>query len=435
MRVSAATIDYKYLRPKKADVLRSWDEAPFEKVTDVEVWTGKNATILPLKRFAGDDLLFGRAGVMDEDGKYVDQSGVFRRVWNTYPAENVQYRDEQAIYCGYLVKQWGHFLVEAAARLWYAVENSEGNEKLIFVTDLDAPCSIGGNYREFLELLGVYDRVEIINKPTKFQNVIVPQAGYIWRKQYSEQFKMIFTRISQNVVVPENWHGAEKVFLSRGHLKNIWKREYGHDMLDSFFLKNGYKVIYPEEISLSEMILLLNHCKECASVSGTLPHNMLFCPDYSKITIVERNVLNNEIQSDINRMKCLDVTYVDANIPIYPVMVGYGPFILGYTEQMRQYTEDRCYHAPDVKYSQKRYLRKGFAAYMKEYNRVYHYQWYMADWMVQYSDYLVEGYRAGEKYYADYLSGRKPFLLVHYFMPHYWMAFAKRIIKRMIGRN
>ena len=113
------SIDYQYLRPKKAEALKAWYDEPLAIMENPAVWRGKNATILPLRRQAEDNLLFGRGGVVDENGEYVPLSGIEGRVQFAYPAEKKEYRDETVVYCGYLVNHWGHFLIEGVTRLWF----------------------------------------------------------------------------------------------------------------------------------------------------------------------------------------------------------------------------------------------------------------------------------------------------------------------------
>lgn len=74
---------------------------------------------------------------------------------------------------------------------------------------------------------------------------------------------------------------------------------------------------------------------------------MLFGRDNQQLIIIERNILNNEIQANVNIMKQLYVTYIDANIAIYPVNLGYGPFILSYCGLLEKYTIDNNYVAPE----------------------------------------------------------------------------------------
>ena len=81
------SIDYQYLRPKKAEALKAWYDEPLAVTENPAVWRGKNATILPLRRQAEDNLLFGRGGVVDENGEYVPLSGIEGRVQFAYPGK------------------------------------------------------------------------------------------------------------------------------------------------------------------------------------------------------------------------------------------------------------------------------------------------------------------------------------------------------------
>ena len=72
------------------------------------------------------------------------------------------------VYCGYLVNHWGHFLVEAVNRLWYALKNDQTVDKYVFFLDEGQEREIKGNYKEFFQLLKIWDKVELINTPTKY---------------------------------------------------------------------------------------------------------------------------------------------------------------------------------------------------------------------------------------------------------------------------
>ena len=117
-------LDCSYLRPRKGVKLQKMYQAPFEEKRELQVWQGNNATILPLRKTVGEGLLFGRGGVVDQNGAYVELSGIPDRIGRPYPFENPEYRDEAVVYCGYLINHWGHFLVEAVTRLWYFLEES-----------------------------------------------------------------------------------------------------------------------------------------------------------------------------------------------------------------------------------------------------------------------------------------------------------------------
>lgn len=423
------SICYDYLRPKKAGFLKEWFDAPFVERTDLGIWQGSNATILPLRKFVGDNLLFGRGGVVDYNGAYVESSCINQRLNYSYEYADFAFKDEKVVYCGYLINHWGHFLVEAVARLWYFLQNDHTIDKYVFFIEENADRQIKGNYKEFLQLLGIWDKLEIINVPTRYREVIVPELGYKWRTYFSQEYLNIFNVVVNNVKTDLNDKFPEKIFLSRSALAKASNNEFGLESIDNFYERNGYKILFPEKISLSEMILYIRNAKVCASFSGSLPHNMLFANNGQKLVIIERLVLNNEIQVDVNNMRELDVTYVDANIPIYTVNMS-GPFIIAFNDLMKKYAKDNGMKLPSDIFLSQRYLDKCFKKYMKSYKKEYRYQWYMLDWYAEYADYLLEAYQAGYQQFGEYLSGIKPFLLRHYFELHYIKQLIKRIIKK-----
>lgn len=421
------SIDYRYLRPKKAEALKAWYDAPVEVRENPEIWQGSNATILPLRR--DDQLLFGRGGVVDSDGNYVDLSAIPGRVQYAYPFENAEYRDETVVYCGYLVNHWGHFLIEGVTRLWYFLENDRRVDKYVFFLDEHEEREIKGNYREFLELLKIWDRLEIINRPTTYREVIVPELGIHMRAAYTPKLVKVFDAAADSVVPDPGWETPEKIYFSRSQFQKGLPFESGYDTLDNFFAKNGYTILYPEKVPLSRMIHYIRNSKVVASLSGSLPHNMLFANQGQRVEIVERLVISDDNQTDVNRMRQLQVTYIDASIPIYPVDFV-GPLIMGYTDCLKRFAEDKGYAPPDGQYLTEKHDRRCFVKYMKAYVDLYNCNWFMADWYAPFAESLYEGFRAGQAHFGAYLNRKKPYRWYHYFEFHYWKQFVKRLLNK-----
>ena len=421
------SIDYRYLRPKKAEALKAWYDAPVEVRENPEIWQGSNATILPLRR--DDQLLFGRGGVVDSDGNYVDLSAIPGRVQYAYPFENAEYRDETVVYCGYLVNHWGHFLIEGVTRLWYFLENDRRVDKYVLFLDEHEEREIKGNYREFLELLKIWDRLEIINRPTTYREVIVPELGIHMRTAYTPKLVKVFDAAADSVVPDPGWETPEKIYFSRSQFQKGLPFESGYDTLDNFFAKNGYTILYPEKVPLSRMIHYIRNSKVVASLSGSLPHNMLFANQGQRVEIVERLVISDDNQTDVNRMRQLQVTYIDASIPIYPVDFV-GPLIMGYTDCLKRFAEDKGYAPPDGQYLTEKHDRRCFVKYMKAYVDLYNCNWFMADWYAPFAESLYEGFRAGQAHFGAYLNRKKPYRWYHYFEFHYWKQFVKRLLNK-----
>lgn len=421
-------IDYRYLRPKKADALRKWHETSFPKRTSLTVWRGQDASILPLRKVAGDSVLFGRGGVVDSYGNYVSLSGIEHRIWGGYAFTCPQYRDEKVVFCGYLINHWGHFLVEAVARLWYALENDQSVDKFVFFLEEDSDREIAGNFQAFLKLLNIWEKIEFVRTPTTYREVIVPELAFLIREYFSPQFIAVFDAVANNIEVNPNWKQHQRIYFSRSQLaQNRWF-EFGFEALDDFFRRNGYTILYPEKIPLSEFIYYIRNAEIVATVSGSLPHNMLFARNGQTLQIIERGVINNDYQVHVNTMRHLQTVYIDANIPVYSVSMA-GPFVMGYNDNMERFAADHGYSPPAAKYTTKSYLRGCFAKYMRTYDDMYQYQWFMDGDHIAFADYIYEAYQAGFLYFGDYLSRKRPFFWHHYFELHYWKQFIKRLLK------
>ena len=409
--------DFGYLRPKKAKSLKEWYDKPFKLRKDLEVFHLFNATILPCKKLPDDNLLFGRGGVIDENGKYFDISSIERRVQGLYEFSEYDQKDEKVVYCGYMVNQWGHFLVEGVCRLWYYLRNDTTIDKYVFFIDDGEYREIGGNYKEFLQLLGVWDKVEIINKPTRYKEVIVPELSRKRTEYYSQEYKDTFETVAKNVIVNPSWQTKDKIFLTRSNLSKAKEYEFGMEMLDSFFANNGYAIIAPEKLSLSELVFYLRNAKICSSIVGSGAHNVLFAQDELKVILVEKQALNDDDQVDINRIKQFDAVNIDG-ISLYPVNFS-GPCLYVYEGLLKKYAEDNGMIAPDEKFYNGKYIKKCFQCYISRYLKDYGYHWYMMDWYCKYADYVYEEYSYGATYFDVYLSRKKPVFFHQFFQWHY----------------
>lgn len=423
-------IDDRYLRPLKAQWLRRMYNTPFQYRENLQIWRGNNATVLPLRESApGDPVLFGRGGVTDENGVYVPLSGIETRVMGDYPVERKEFRDEKVVYCGYLINHWGHFLVEAATRLWYVLEAEQDVDKYVFFLEEGAQREIKGNFRRFFELLKIWDKLEIISVPTTYREVIVPEIAFRCMQWYSPKFLRIFDTIAQNITVEPNWEQPEKVFFTRSQFAKGNHFDFGMDCLDNYFSRNGYQVLAPETVTLDQMIYFIRGAKEVATISGSCHHNMLFAQDGQKLTIVERLVINTDYQVSINQMRQLDVTYIDANYHLYTVDTV-GPLMLGYNHLLEQFTRDRNLLPPDPYYASEKFRIRCFKQYMDSYRDNYRYRWHMECWYPEIADSLYEAYQDCYPCFKEYLDGNRPIFPEQYFQLHY----IKQFIKLLLGR-
>ena len=422
-------IDYRYLRPKKAAWLERMFRTPLSCRDDLKVWQGQDAVIFPRRSGRSTEYANGQGGVLDKGGAFVELSANPGRIGGSYPLQTPETQDETVVFCGYIYQHWGHFLVESTARLWYFLKNDSSVDKYIFFLDENMPRTIGGNFREFLELLGIWDKTEFIHKPVRYRKVIIPEPAYLCMQYWSEAYISVFDTVAQNVIPDSSWEKPDRIFFTRSHFAKDSGYEFGMDSLDHFFHKNGFSVLAPEKMSLSQMIFTIRNAETVATISGTLPHNMLFGNSGQKLLILERLVINVDHQVCVDQMRSLNAVRIDANFPIYTIDT-HGPYMVGCNHILNRFAEDSCLLPPDAGYASEDYRAKCFKQYMRSYQDNYRYRWHKESWYPEIADSLWEAYEDSYSYFKDFLDGNRPFLREHYFQLHYWKQFIKRIIKR-----
>lgn len=368
--IMPSTINYEYLRPNKAELVHQLHQKEFILKNDLTIEKLDNATILPLRKDNTAKAFWGNGGVVDSSGHYVSLSKTSGLIDCGYKYEEYDYIDEKVVYCGYFRQHWGEFIAYCLPRLWYVLRNDITIERYIFFTNENTDFSLSGNFKILIERLGIIEEVQIISKPTKYKSVIVPELSYdTSSKYYSKDYLGLFELINKNSHsnLTEKY---EKIYLTRSSLKKASSMESGNDMLDDFFSKNGFTILSPEKISLDDLIYYLDNASTIACISGTLPHNVLFSTNQGKdknVIIIERNAMFNFFQPETDIMTNAKVTFIDANISLYPVELSYGPFIYAANKYLKKFAEDNNYIMPNVKFQTEKYKKQLFKEYICRY--------------------------------------------------------------------
>lgn len=246
-------------------------------------------------------------GVCDENFNFItghqilnvrirDNHGDDRHIWGSYevPAEDIVYIDETVLYGGSLIEHPGHLITESFAdRLWWLVQNADSNIK-IAVEILWGKATFIAEYNsfvmEFFDALGISrDRIIIIEKPTQFKKIIVPDQSsiplnycfpYEFTSEYIKPFQYITNRLT-----PGKY---KKIYLTKSNTQQ--KNIIGEDYFIDFFEKKGYKIIHPEDHTIKEKAELMYGADEVATVDGTNSLFTVFCKPTVKLTILTRRL-------------------------------------------------------------------------------------------------------------------------------------------------
>lgn len=307
----------------------------------------KNGIVLP-RFFAENAPIWGLGGVCDSENLFVELSaydGGWAKYGGKYEWQQEEYIDEEAMYFGLFLKHWGHFLVDLLGRAWYLPKISD-DTKVVYLGEED-PVE---NYLEFFEVLGIKkEQLLHISKPTRFKKVIVPEVACrpcIW---YTEEFRSTFDYMVEMVekekYVPDNASNLDKVYFARLSLGKATQTEFGESFIVDWMRANDYTIISPEKLTLRDQIYIWNHAKEIACLNGSIPINIIFSKnkDLNLIVMNKTSLIHKNLDLFLLIREC-KVTFLDVyREPIkgYPKSIGAGPFLLGISEDIKEYTEKK----------------------------------------------------------------------------------------------
>lgn len=287
----------------------------------------QEGTILPARYFS---VVFdwGIGGVLDENGEFVEESGmeVMHRFGGKYEydEQECEYLDETVIYLGPMMTHWGHFLAECSVRFWYLLENQE-DYRVAFCGFWYGEGELSLKLTDIFGLLGVgKERLLDIRRPVKFKRILIPSpaleyascelaAGNLedflvnWgehnrRWSYTAGFRKTFQSITRKAE-KEQYKTAEKIYYTRTGMR--FRNEIGEDLIKKIFSKNGYMIVSPERESVEMQIALMHSCKRFVSLEGTLAHNIVFAGEDLKQTILWKKKVENALQPHLNQ--CMGV--------------------------------------------------------------------------------------------------------------------------------
>lgn len=411
-------LDYVY--PSKAKAIAEARDK-FHKVDSAIVETYDNATILPAVKFDDYDVSHGRGGVMDENGKYVELSKQKARVQGYYnPSKyGIEESNETVVYCGFFNKVWGHFITEVVSRLWYALKNDKSVDAYVFIDSLDGNKQFSGNYFEFLKLLGISDKVRIINKPTKFKKVIVPEEGLVYNDHYTQEFIDLYQFINKKGLELYSGEKYDKVFFSKRKLPISAESNLNEKFLDNYFKKNGYSIFYPEQLSLIDTIGILQNAKFFAGIASSLLHNQLFGTSSQTTICIEKQAFYNPYQVMVAKITDSKTVFIDACRSIFTVSTA-GPFIFDYTKFLDKFAKDNnMILGKSMSEWKFKRLFKRYLAYYFDFNAEL-----PPDWM--YRQYIIDMTREA---YNDTVKSKKVFRMSLY------NRIVLKIKKMMISKN
>ena len=303
-----------------------------------------DAILLPIKS-RNDGSIWYMGGVLDADGHYIQETALKSEVcYNNYKIEgDVPYIDEDVVYIGFYWDHYGHFIIEQLSRLWYFIKN--GDKKLKLCYSMANGMPLPGYIKQLFNILGITEQNSIkITEPTRFRSIIIPEMSTLASNWYTKEYKLIYDTIRSRVMPVYN----DKVYLSRTHFEKSKEYEFGEWYIEKLFAVNGYKIVYPEELSFIEQLSIIKGAKTVACISGSLLHQMLFAQDGAELIVLQQFSGINSAQRLVNEMRRLKVTYIDCFAELPCVKQGVGPYLLVNNNTLRNYAKDNRFNSVEI---------------------------------------------------------------------------------------
>ena len=320
--VSVYNLDYINDKAFKGKLKEALSDKPleFENVSVCEV---DKATILPGKPDPDPShtVPWGMGGVLDESLNFVEESGVVRAFGGKYEfsADDVEELDEEVIHINVIPRHWGHFLVDVVSRLWYMTDNPDDTRKITYCGWKLNDDGIDGNFLAFLEGIGIQkERLIYIKKPLRVRKAIIPDRTFEYSGKFHEKYRATIQKLIENSI-NSKIQGAEGypecIYLTRRQLKKSKYYDTGEKEIEKAFRENGFSIIATEKMSLSEQIRYFQNAKIIASLSGTLPHNIVFTSEQTEFLILKRTAAVLPPQTGFNNLFNRRITYIDVYNP------------------------------------------------------------------------------------------------------------------------
>lgn len=213
-----------------------------------------------------------------------------------------------AIYGGFLVDHYGHFLLEGLSRLW-ALSKIDG--PVLFQTPfgLNKISVLPGYMQEIFDILDLSSRVVLVDRPVSVETLYVPDAANTLDGFISNEFL-------QSVVINDvhvNHQKEDLIYLSRTKLEAGTVADEHN--FENILKENGFKIIYPETLSVKEQINIISNSKVLIGFVGSAFHTMVLCNSFpEKVIYIQRMKELNPNFKEIDRRLGVRAMYIDCVI-------------------------------------------------------------------------------------------------------------------------
>lgn len=208
------------------------------------------------------------------------------------PREKAEARDNALpgrwLYAGNWMHAFGHFLVETIPTLWPLLDSKELFDG-VAAHRFNSMKTHDWQF-ELVRLLTDEPVRVVMDIPVMVEELVVPTRAYHYQQAFHPAAAEVWDRLSENAASVDDPDG-EPVYLSRSRFEkaNMAKgiktgREYANsEEVDGLFASRGFRVVYPETLSVMEQIRLARSAPLLAGPGGSALHLAAFAKPGARV--------------------------------------------------------------------------------------------------------------------------------------------------------
>lgn len=424
------TTSYPYMRPVKA---RETEESAsrIHENNNLQIQCHTNVYLKPLGQ------LYAAMSVDDGQILITEDTGMATLLQSATHTDASRHLKGNTLFGGYIRHKWGHFITESMARMW-ALERIQGTiDHILMFTDQPNDKSVEGNFREVFRLLGIEDKLVIEDCTVRADRLFVPDIAYEHDVFYSDLQRNTYRRITEaaldnNEPAADFFHKGDKVFLSRTRFRNSKRDSINTELLDAFFLSNGYHVLSPEQLSLTVLIHILHKASSIATVSGTLAHNFVFAtdPEDKDFIIIERHGWINDFQLGLDKMMGIHPVHVDGFYLPRLSSSQDNIMLFAPTPQFIDFAHAYGLSGADFADSSTSTRIKELRRFIQRCRRYYGCATGLQPWETESGPSILEALVASQERYAPWINSHLPVSWYDFCTPRFIARFLRHLIRR-----
>lgn len=170
-------------------------------------------------------------------------------------------------------RHFGHFMTEAIPRLyaWDEAKAKNSDLKLLIGSSQILPYQFA-----ILEAYGICkEDIRTFLAPVEVESLISPMPLFHNARYVHPKLWETFERLGRNLNTGESPFG-DRIFVSRR--PGMWRECLNMEELEALFVRHGFSIIYPEDLSIQEQATAFANAKVAAGYIGSGLYSAMFSP-------------------------------------------------------------------------------------------------------------------------------------------------------------